>query len=489
MPAMPPRFLFGPTTAEFADSRLGELRRAGECLAFGPNGVDLKVGYETRWDQIAAQFPEGWRPDLVALWLNYTAVPPDLWSAPVPLVGLATDWNLLWHAYRHLLLRCDAVLIDRPGAEALARAGIPHARPALLFGAAPDSLDGPFAAVRDIDVLFVGNLHPAVQRERLPWLAWLARLADRWNVVIRTGISGAECRAMLARARVAFNRSVRGEANMRALEAAAAGALLFQEVGNLELPGLFADRRECVYYRDEDLETLLEYYLSHEDERRAIAEAARAKVAALTFPALLKRAVEDLWEGSGPEIEPLALGRRSADGAASYTEGRRSADGAASYTEGRRSADGAASYTEADGSSVGGGSGPRPDPGQSSGALFERARARVSAAGADWPLAGRLWVNLSDTGTSGDDRLPSDLAAAADSPGVRAGAARHGLGILAPDPATAAESFRLAVEAEPASTPAGLALALALAAAGRRNDAIEQARRVLEGLESGRGSD
>ncbi len=108
----------------------------------------------------------------------------------------------------------------------------------------------------------MGNLHPAVQRERLPWLARLARLAERWKVEIRTGISGEECRALLARTRVAFNRSVRSEANMRAFEAAAAGALLLQEAGNRELPGLFADGRECVSYRDEDLEELLDHYLA-----------------------------------------------------------------------------------------------------------------------------------------------------------------------------------------------------------------------------------
>ena len=227
---------------------------------------------------MAAQFPAGWRPDLVALWLNYTGVPGCLWSAPVPIVGLATDWNLLWHEYRQVLPFCDAVLTDGPGVDALARGGIERARPAVLYGAAPDSLGGSSTAERDIDVLFVGNLHPAVQRERLPWLARLAKLAERRNVVIRTGISGDECRALLARSRVAFNRSVRSEANMRAFEAAAAGALLFQEVGNRELPGIFAEGRECVYYGDDDLEERLEHFLDNEDERRAIAEAARAKV-------------------------------------------------------------------------------------------------------------------------------------------------------------------------------------------------------------------
>ena len=34
---------------------------------------------------------------------------------------------------------------------------------------------------------------------------------------------GAECRALLSRAKIVFNRSIRSEANMRAFEAAAAG--------------------------------------------------------------------------------------------------------------------------------------------------------------------------------------------------------------------------------------------------------------------------
>jgi hypothetical protein len=62
-----PRFLFGPATAEFADSRLDELRRRGTCLAFGQAGVDLNVGADASWDDVEGQFPAGWRPELVAL--------------------------------------------------------------------------------------------------------------------------------------------------------------------------------------------------------------------------------------------------------------------------------------------------------------------------------------------------------------------------------------------------------------------------------------
>ena len=131
---------------------------------------------------------------------------------------------------------------------------------------------------RDIDVLFVANLHPAVQRERLPWIARLAGLSGKRSVVIRTGVFGDDYRALLRRAKIVFNRGIRGECNQRVFEAAAAGALLFQESGNREVPDFFEPGTEYVAYSDTNLEYLLEHYLGAEDERRSIATAARRRV-------------------------------------------------------------------------------------------------------------------------------------------------------------------------------------------------------------------
>src|SRR5262245_6710667 len=122
------RYLFGPVGRGFADANLAPHRRRGDCLAFGPEAdTDLRIGHDDTWESIAARLPAGWRPDFVALYLPYTVVPECLWSAPVPLVGLAADWHLLFHHYRLRLPHVDLVLTDRPGVETMARAGLAHA--------------------------------------------------------------------------------------------------------------------------------------------------------------------------------------------------------------------------------------------------------------------------------------------------------------------------------------------------------------------------
>jgi tetratricopeptide (TPR) repeat protein len=294
------RYLFGPVTAAFADQNLHLARRSGECRTFNHTGdTDLTVGPADTFEAILSRCPAGWRPDFIVVRLDYTTVPECLWSAPMPLVGLAGDWNLLFHHYRLRLPCCDLVLTDALGVEALARQGLTHARAANLFGCERAYLEGPWPdGSRDIDILFVGNLHPAVQRERMPWLARLAALAGRWKVAIRTGVFGQEYRALLARSRVVFNRSIRGECNLRAFEAAAAGALLLQESGNREVSAYFRDRKECIFYAEDDLEELLDFYLTHEGERRAVAEAAWSLVREYGFESLWRQAlrtVADEW--------------------------------------------------------------------------------------------------------------------------------------------------------------------------------------------------
>lgn len=298
------RYLFGPVTRNFAEQSLGRSRQSGQCLAFDQAGTtDLIVGPQDTWEAVCKRFPAGWQPDFIALSFQYTTISEGLWSAPVPLVGLAMDWNLLWHHGRRALGRCDLVLSDPHGVDLLAREGIKRVRAANLFGCERIFFDEPAEAVdRDIDVLFVANLAPSVQRERLLWLSRLASLADRWRVVIRTGVFGDAYRELLRRSRIVFNRSIRSECNLRVFEALSAGALLFQEDGNRGVPCHLQSGQDYVAYTGTNLEELLEYYLTHEDERQAIAASGPRRAAEGSF--------ENLWDqliaGLESEIRSLA---------------------------------------------------------------------------------------------------------------------------------------------------------------------------------------
>jgi GT2 family glycosyltransferase/Flp pilus assembly protein TadD len=306
------RHVFGPVTAQFADQSLRARRLSGKCVTFGLQpGVELVLAPDDSWESFSARLSGG-PVDFVVLYLPYTQIPEWMWCAPIPIVGLAADWNLCWSWYRRCLRRCDLVLTDLPGVEVMAREGIGHARAANLFGCERQMVEEPWPEVpRDIDVLFAGNFHPAVQLERLAWLGRLSKLANHRRIVICSNVWGEDYRKLLARSRIVFNRSIRGECNKRVFEAAAAGALLFQEKGSREVEAIFRNRQDCIYYDADNLEKQLEYYLDHEDEWREVAESARRKV----------RTFEDFWdehlqiiEAEWPEICKRAALRRESTG-------------------------------------------------------------------------------------------------------------------------------------------------------------------------------
>jgi tetratricopeptide (TPR) repeat protein len=302
------RYLYGPVSGRFGPQNLRHQRHAGFCKTFGP-GSDVRVLPGDNWDSICSRLPAGWRPDLIVLTLASTPVPVWAWSAPVPRVGLATGWPLLWHACCHLLGQCDLVLADPAGAERLSAFGISPVRAANLFGCEQAFLElaWPPAENRDVDVLVVTNLPPAALRSQLPLLGRLARASRRWRVRIVAGVYGKEYRQLLGRSRIVFYHSLAGEGSYRAFEAAAAGALLFQEKGNQDLPALLQDRQECVLYTEAHLEELLELYLANEAERRRLVEAARTRATGCSY--------SDLWEQNIALIEqelPAATTRRAA---------------------------------------------------------------------------------------------------------------------------------------------------------------------------------
>ncbi len=300
------RYLFGPVTNTFADQCLKRQRDEGHCVTFDSDGkTDLTIRAGDTWSKITTRCPSGWKPDFVVLNVPYNFIPDSLWTAPVPVVGIATDWPLMWHYYRRRLRGCDLVLTDPVGVEVMQREGISQVRAAALYGCEcdfhPATVDESSNGKprkeerRDIDILFVGNLNQAVQRERLQWMMRLARLGKRWRVVVRQGIFGEGYRQLMRRAKIVFSYVQYPRCSRRHTEATAAGALLFEHVQRQPQLPFFRDRQECVFYDSDNLEALLEHYLENDQERQKIAAAGQAKAKELTF--------ERLWDETVGQIE------------------------------------------------------------------------------------------------------------------------------------------------------------------------------------------
>ena len=223
-------------------------------LAFDPSRGSL--------EELFALLPPGWRPDLVLLYYpGQEPLPRGIERCPVPVGGVISDWNLHFEQLWGLAPFFDFVLTDRLGTgifrqagfaevaywqQYTYRTGIHHPRPGV---------------VRDIDIGFAGNMNPQVQGDRMRWLERVGRLGDRYRVFLGEGIYDGDYGMLLARSRIGFNRSIRGEMNLRAFEVCASGALLFMEEENLEVRDYLAPDREVVLYNEENLERKLAWFL------------------------------------------------------------------------------------------------------------------------------------------------------------------------------------------------------------------------------------
>jgi len=283
------RVLIGPLNR--VEGAVGRGLAGLDALCFDRAGADVDFEPATEpLEALWARLPAGWRPDCLIWWSpEYSLLPEGIDRCPVPSIAVLGDWNLGCWTTAPLLEAFDWVVTDRLGVLALrSQLGVPvDYWPAFSFDPAVHRPRPEIA--RDIDVLFVGNTNPDVQVERARWLGRLAALSSRHRVVLASGVYGEAYGELLARARIVWNRSIRGELNMRAYEAPAAGALLLMEEDNLEVRDLFADGASCALYGAANLETVIDRYLDDPARLARVAEAGRQRVQEQTYGRHLER--------------------------------------------------------------------------------------------------------------------------------------------------------------------------------------------------------
>lgn len=233
------------------------------------------------WDELAAKLPDGFTPDLLLIyWPDQEPLPAGLEHCPVPIVGVVSDYNLSLPYLAGLWPFFDVVLCDRAGVDLFRRLSFAEVRYWNQYAhKRPFHRLMPEVGPRDLDVGFVGNLNPTVQRERAPWIERVRQLASLGVVTdVRSGLFGTAYGQFLNRCRLGWNRSIRGEMNLRAFEVPACGALLLMERDNLEVAEFFVPGEECVLYGAADLETTVLELLGDPARQQRIAAAGHRRV-------------------------------------------------------------------------------------------------------------------------------------------------------------------------------------------------------------------
>ncbi len=293
-----------------------------ELVTFGPRDRMVVDGelfpFDIEFDpstgsigELWSRLPADFAPDLLLIWWpDQEPLPRDLRACPVRVVGVLSDYNLSLPSVAGLWPFFDVLLVDRGGVDLFPRLSFADVRYFCQYTFKARSHRIHQGLPRDVDVGFAGNLNPVVQRQRAPWIDRLRRLPVRGHrVAITSGVFGADYGRLLSRSKIGFNRSIRGEINLRAFEVAACGGCLFMERSNREVRDFFVPGEECVLYGDDDFEDLVDEYLADAPRLRRVAAAGHARVQHHRMGNRLA-ALRQILDAPGPgrpSAEPLAV--------------------------------------------------------------------------------------------------------------------------------------------------------------------------------------
>ncbi|MFZ5452856.1 MAG: glycosyltransferase family protein [Thermodesulfobacteriota bacterium] len=263
---------------------------------------------------VLEQLPAGDRPDLVLVGerLGPRRLPLNLEHIQVPRAFYALDphLNLYWH--QKYAGAFDLVFTtQQTSMSALEGRG---RRVYWLPWAVNLAMISDHLLPRTHQIAFVGRVDARLRRKRhLILEALKSRFpVSLWGNRPDNQVHQQELGRIYSQARVVVNESIQGEVNLRVFEALAAGALLLTEDVGPNLLGLFTPGKHLVTYSSQDLLDKAAYFLSHEEERRDIAEKGRERVYARHHTlARARQFLEYLGEPEWSQLAPdhLQLGQ------------------------------------------------------------------------------------------------------------------------------------------------------------------------------------
>jgi len=117
------------------------------------------------------------------------------------------------------------------------------------------------------DIVFIGSLIPGRHDERM---RLVKKLQKKFHLDVLQSVWLDEMAKAYSSSKLAFNRSIDGDLNMRVFEALSCGRLLLADLADGILD-LFENKKHLIIYDESNLEDLARYYLDNVEERNEIA--------------------------------------------------------------------------------------------------------------------------------------------------------------------------------------------------------------------------
>jgi len=269
-----------------------------KLIPFGKTSdYSLQYDYEQPFSEFVKVAQKQNDIDAVFLYYpEYHAIPPKIEEIGIPTFALVSDWNLGFFPLQKNLKRFDWIVTDKKGCNTFRSMGYHKIFHWNMYGYNPTSFNELPKVEKEWDVVFVGNVNPNIQKERLQFLKRLFDISHKLRVRVETGLFGDEYVNALCSAKVVFNRSIRGEANMRVFEALASETVIFLESTNQEIRDYFLEGDECVLYEDDAFEETIERIVNNDADRERIVKNATLKKKDYSYPALLDKLYEIISE-------------------------------------------------------------------------------------------------------------------------------------------------------------------------------------------------
>ncbi|MCO6430274.1 MAG: glycosyltransferase family 1 protein [Deltaproteobacteria bacterium] len=274
-----------------------EWRAAGHNVLTCGLKPDLDVTLHAPYlhiDNIINDLPSGFRPDRLVVYDNSS---PLLFSGidelKIPCFFYSVDTHHHWQLHRHLYQVFDGMAVAQSDYLPLFKD----------WGQDPTWL--PLWASRYVEpsysekrhgAVFVGNIDPELNPERKTFFDELTRQCE---VLCTRGAYW----EIFPFSEIVVNQTVKGDLNFRVFEAMMCGGMLLTEKSDNGLFQLFKDGLHLVSYKKNDVKQaaeIINYYLAHPEEARAIAKAGREEIVRHHLPQhraeTLLRMVENLTD-------------------------------------------------------------------------------------------------------------------------------------------------------------------------------------------------